>query len=110
MDKENEVYIYAVEHLAIKNKNAICTIWMDLKAIILSEVERRKQIIYVIIYIQNLKYDTNELITKKKQIHREDTHGCQGGWGWRTDELEGWGEQMQTIIYRMNTQQSLLTV
>ena len=50
------------------------------------------------------------LSTKKKQIHREDTHGCQGGWGWRTDELEGWGEQMQTIIYRMNTQQSLLTV
>ena len=39
---------------------------MDLKAIILSEVERRKQILYVIIYIQNLKYDTNELIYKKE--------------------------------------------
>ena len=50
------------------------------------------------------------LSTKKKQIPREDAHGCQGGWGWRTDELEDWGEQMQTIIYRMTTQQSLLTV
>ena len=30
----------------------------------------------------NLKYDTNELIHKQKQIHREQTCGCQGGGGW----------------------------
>ena len=40
--------------------------WMDLKAIILSEVERKRQISYVIIYMWNLKYDTNELIYKKE--------------------------------------------
>ena len=40
--------------------------WMDLKAIILSEVERKRQIPYVIIYMWNLKYDTNELIYKKE--------------------------------------------
>ena len=45
---------------------------------------------YDIIYMWNLKYDTNEFINETKtdsQIHREQTDGCQGkdggrGWGW----------------------------
>ena len=38
--------------------------WTDLEIIILSEVVRPRQISYDIIYMWNLKYDTNELIYK----------------------------------------------
>ena len=44
---------------------------------------------YDIIYMWNLKYDTNEFINETKtdsQIHREQTVGCQGKDGGR-----GWG-------------------
>ena len=44
---------------------------------------------YDIIYMWNLKYDTNEFINETKtdsQIHREQTDGCQGKDGGR-----GWG-------------------
>ena len=45
--------------------------WMDLEVIILSEV-RERQISYDIIYMWNLKYDTNELIYKtERDRHRE---------------------------------------
>ena len=46
--------------------------------------------------------------TLKKQTHRhrEQTCGCQGGGGWERDGLGVWGQQMQTIIYRMDKQQS----
>ena len=43
---------------------------MDLEFIILSEVSQtERQISYDISYMWNLKYDTNELITKQKQTH-----------------------------------------
>ena len=47
------------------------------------------------------------LSTKQKQTHRhrEQTCGCQWEGGWRRDGLGVWGWQMQTIIYRMDTQQ-----
>ena len=47
------------------------------------------------------------LFTKQKQSHRhrKQTCGCQGGGGWGRDGVGVWGQQMQTIIYRMNTQQ-----
>ena len=41
--------------------NAITATWEDLKMIILGS-QSEKQIWYDIIYIWNLKYDTNELI------------------------------------------------
>ena len=53
-----------------------------------SKSERERQIPYDITYMQNLKYDTNELSTKQKQTHRhrEQICGCQGegrvGEGW----------------------------
>ena len=57
----------------------------------------------------NLKYDTNEHITKQKQTHshREYTCDCQGrgGWGEGRTGLGVWDQQMQTIIYRMDKQQ-----
>ena len=51
--------------------------------LILSEVksEKERQILYDIIYMQNLKYGTNEPVNKQKQTHRhgEQTCSCQGG-------------------------------
>ena len=45
--------------------------------------------------------------TKQKQTHkyREQTCGCQGGGEWGEEGLGVWGQQMQTIIYRMDKQQ-----
>ena len=44
--------------------------WMDLEIIILSEVSqtRERQIPYDIVYMWNLKYDTNELIYKTNRL------------------------------------------
>ena len=42
---------------------SFAAMWIDLKVIILSKVSQR-QISYNISYMQNLKYDTNELIYK----------------------------------------------
>ena len=46
--------------------------------------------------------------TKQKQTHRhrEQTCGCQGGGGWEREGLGVWDQQMQTIIYRTDKQQS----
>ena len=38
--------------------------WMQLEIIILGEVKSERQILYDIIYMWNLKYDTNEPIYK----------------------------------------------
>ena len=44
------------------------------------------------------------IFTKQKQTHghREQTRGCQEGRGWGKD-LGVWDQQMQTIIYSMET-------
>ena len=46
-----------------------------------SESERERQVPHDIIYMWNLKYDTNQHIYKTKTTHkyREQTCGCQGG-------------------------------
>ena len=46
--------------------------------------------------------------TKQKQTHRhrEQTCGCQGGGVWEREGLGVWDQQMQTIIYRTDKQQS----
>ena len=38
--------------------------WMQLEVIILSKSERERQMAYVVTYMWNLKYGTNELIYK----------------------------------------------
>ena len=54
----------------------------------------------------NLKYDTTEPIYEAQtDSQREQTCGCQGGGVWGRDELGVWGQQMQTITYRMDEQQ-----
>ena len=80
-------YIYTLDYCsAIKKElnNAICsnvdttrdsyTKW--------SKLERKRQILYDITYMWNLKYGTH-LSTKEKQTHRlrEETCGFQGGEG-----------------------------
>ena len=47
------------------------------------------------------------LFTEQKHIHRhrEQTCGCQGGGRCGGDGLGVWDQQMQSIIYRMETQQ-----
>ena len=63
-------YIYTtMEYYSAIKKNEImpfAATWMDLEMIILSEGKSERQIPYDIAYIWNLKYDTNELIYKRK--------------------------------------------
>ena len=57
----------------------------------------------------NLKYDTNKLIyetEKDSQIQTTDLQLPRDGGGVR-DGLKVWGQQMQTIIQRMDKQQDL---
>ena len=58
----------------------------------------------------SLKYDTSELnICNRNRLR--DIEGRLGAakWdgGWKGDGLGVWGQQMQTIIYRMGKQQDL---
>ena len=48
------------------------------------------------------------LSMKQKQTHRhrEQICGCQDVGGWERDGLGVWDQQMQTIMYRMDKQQS----
>ena len=65
---------------------------MQLEIITLSE--REGQIPYDSTYMWNLKYDTNELISKQKETHRhrEQTCSCQGEAGlW-----ERWVESLES--------------
>ena len=59
-------------------------------------------------YIWTLKYNINELVYGTEmdlQRHKtEQTPGCQGG-GWERNAVGVWGQQTQTIIYRMDKQQ-----
>lgn len=70
--------------------------------IILIEVsQREKQIVYNdIIYIWNLKYDTNE------QMKQKQTHGYrkQISVARQKDSMGGWYWEMQSMMYRMNKQ------
>ena len=76
-------YIYTTEYYSAIKKNKImpfAAIWMDLEIIILTKISQR-QIPYDIIYMWNLKYDTNEHIYKTNTTHRyrEQTWDCQEG-------------------------------
>ena len=62
--------------------------WMDLEIIILGAVSQRKKILCDIIYMWDLKYDINEIISKQKQTHRHREQICahQEGEGWGRDK------------------------
>ena len=42
---------------------------------------------------------------KQNHRHREQAGGCQWGRDWGRGGVEGWGQQIQTSIYRMAKQQ-----
>ena len=63
MDKEDVYYGILLRHKK-KEIMPFKATWMDLEIIILSKSERKRQILYDITYVQNLKHDTNELIYK----------------------------------------------
>ena len=67
MGKEDVVYFYTMEYYSATKKNKImpfAATWMDLEMITLSEVSQKRQILYDITYMWNLKNSTNELIFK----------------------------------------------
>ena len=62
MDKEDVVYIYAVEdYLAIKKNEILpfATMWMELEGFMLSEISQR-QISYYFTHMRTLRYKTDE--------------------------------------------------
>ena len=70
MNKEDVVYTHTHTHthngILISHKKdeimSLAATWMDLEMIILSKSERETQIPYDIIYMWNLKYNTNDHI------------------------------------------------
>ena len=73
MDKDvvhTHTHTHKMEYyLAIKKKNEILpfvTTWIDLEIVILSKLERERQIPYDITYMWKLKYNTNEHIYETK--------------------------------------------
>ena len=65
-------YIYTVEYYSPIKKDEIMSFaltWIHLEILILSEV-RKRQISYSITYMYNLKYSTNDPISKIETDHR----------------------------------------
>ena len=83
--------------------------WMELKILILSKPERKRQIPYDVPYWQNLKYGTGDPIYETERDHGlgKQTFGSNRGRGrggkvW--DSLAFWGFVMQTVIFGMDGQ------
>ena len=80
--------------------------WMQLEILTLSEVSQKEKDKYhmklLICGISNMVQ--MNLPTKQKQTHRhrEQTCGCQGRGGREWDRLGVWGQQMQTITFRID--------
>ena len=77
--------------------------WMDLEIIMRSEV--RKTIPYDITYVQNIKHDANELLYKTKTDSQTQNRPVVAE-GMGKGRIGSLNQQMQTIIYRMDKQQS----
>ena len=70
---KNVIHIYNGTLHSKKKKNeimAFAATWMDLEIIIQVKSDRKWQVSYDIIYMWNLKHDTNEPLKKKKQTHK----------------------------------------
>ena len=58
---------------------------------------------YDITYMQNLKYDINELIYKTEtESKRYKTNMVTEGERWGRDKLGVWDEQIYTIVYKID--------
>ena len=80
----------------------------NLEILTLSEVSHKENDMpQDIIYMWNLKYDTNQLSMKQTHRHRDRLVVAKGEERWGRDGLRVWDQQMQVIIYnRMDKQQS----
>ena len=66
---------------------------------------RERQIPYDMTYTCNLKYDTDEPM-RQKLTHIENRFViAKGGEEWGREKLGAWGEEIQTITYRVDGQQ-----
>lgn len=82
-------------------------IWMDLQMTVLSEVSKKeKQRPDAIPFMWTPKYDTDSFTKQKQSLrYREQTCSCRGGEGRRERVgLEVWGQQRQTITYKIDKQ------
>ena len=110
MDKEDVARVYSGTLFSHKNEiMPFAASWMDLWNIILSEISQneKRQIPYDITYLQNLKYDTNELTyATDSQPQRTNLwlpKRREVGKGW-IGSL-GLADANNNIIYRMDKQQ-----
>ena len=97
-------------YLAVKKKDImpLASPWTDLEIIGLLESERDQHHMGLT-FMGNLKYDTNEPILQNRNrlTDRENTLVvAKRGGGWRRDGLGVSDSQMQTIMFRMDKQQS----
>ena len=89
---KNVIHIYNGTLHSKKKKNeimAFAATWMDLEIIIQVKSDRKWQVSYDIIYMWNLKHDTNEPLKKKNRltnIERIDLW-LPRGMGWGRDAL-----------------------
>ena len=70
--------------------------------------EGGRQIPHDITYLQNLKYDKNELIYETETDTHTQTTDLQLPGGQRRFGLGVWEQQMQTIIYRIDKKQDAI--
>ena len=102
---------HTMEYDSAKQKNEILPLavtWIDLEIIILSEVSQKSKyhMTSLICGIQNLTQTNLSMQQKPTHGCREQTCGCQGEEGCKREGLGVWGQQMQTIIHRMDEQPS----
>ena len=103
-------YICTMEYFSSMKKNEIMPFtatWMDLKNIILSEVNQREKadIIYYL-YVESDKLIQMNLFTKQKQTprHRKQTYGYQSRKEGR-DKFGVWNYQIHTTMFKIDKQQ-----
>ena len=68
----------------------------------LSNSEIKRQIPYGVIYMWNLKYNTNELTYETETDTEKKLTVTKGRSGWGRDKLGGWEYQIHTTIYKID--------
>ena len=76
---------------------------MDLPRDFLTKSDRERQKMHYVVFMWNLKYDTNELIYKvETNSQMQKKFIISKGEMWGRDKLEVWDQQIQTTIYKID--------